>query len=93
MKPIRCFTCNKILGNKWKTIERLRHEQVPYPELYERIGVTRYCCKKVIMTSVDTDECEHVFDESLCVSSIVQRAPTDIEIHKIKTSNGFFTSV
>ena len=22
--PIRCFTCNKVIANKWKTYEKLR---------------------------------------------------------------------
>ena len=24
--PVRCFTCNKVVGNKWKTFEKLRNE-------------------------------------------------------------------
>lgn len=54
MKPIRCFSCGKILGNKWEAIDRLLHiEQMKLHEIYDRFNITRYCCKKTIMTSID----------------------------------------
>lgn len=58
MKPIRCFNCGKILGNKWQTIDKLLGEGVKLKEIYEMINVIRYCCKRIIMTSVDIGEIE-----------------------------------
>lgn len=53
MKPIRCYTCGKVLGNRWEIIEREMNNGVPLKEIYDKVKVTRYCCKRVIMTSVD----------------------------------------
>lgn len=65
MKPIRCFTCGKVLGNKWLVIDKLKQEEGwSYPDIFQKIGVTRYCCKKTVMTSVDSD------DDALNVSSL-----------------------
>jgi len=53
MKPIRCYTCGKVLGNKWMVVDRLQREQMPLKQIYEKIGISRYCCKRIILSSVD----------------------------------------
>lgn len=53
MKPIRCYTCGKILGNKWICIGKYLQDKIPLKEIYEKIGIRRYCCKRIILTSVD----------------------------------------
>lgn len=55
MKPIRCYTCGKILGNKWEAIDKLLSEKKTFKEIYELLLIRRYCCKRVILTSVDMD--------------------------------------
>ena len=59
MKPVRCFTCSKVLGNKWETINKLLEDGLELKEIYEKINIIRYCCKRVIMTSVDVMEIEN----------------------------------
>jgi DNA-directed RNA polymerase subunit N (RpoN/RPB10) len=56
MRPIRCFTCGKVLGNKWEVIDKLKTDECPMIEIYKIFGVTRYCCKKMVMTSHKDDE-------------------------------------
>lgn len=53
MKPIRCYTCGKVLGNKWEYIDRELENGVSLKDVYEKIKVTRYCCKRVILGAVD----------------------------------------
>jgi DNA-directed RNA polymerase subunit N (RpoN/RPB10) len=52
MRPIRCYTCGKVLGNKWEVIDTLISRGETLKEIYEFLGIRRYCCKRVIMTSV-----------------------------------------
>lgn len=52
--PVRCMTCGKVLGNKWKRLEELRARQAKMIEIYKALGLERYCCKKTIMTFVET---------------------------------------
>ena len=54
MKPIRCYTCGKVLGNKWCTVEKKLAEGMPMKEVYETIGISRYCCKRTVLASYDT---------------------------------------
>lgn len=53
MKPIRCYTCGKVLGNKWEIIEKLLREGRKLSEVYNMLMIRRYCCKRIVMTSVD----------------------------------------
>jgi DNA-directed RNA polymerase subunit N (RpoN/RPB10) len=55
--PIRCYSCNKVLGNKSLALEKYRKEgkekEGGYCDFFREQGIHRYCCKKVIMSSLD----------------------------------------
>ena len=50
--PVRCFSCNTVLGNKWTRIHELRDEGVPEPEIHTQLGLRRECCKFVVQTAI-----------------------------------------
>ena len=53
MKPIRCFTCGKLLGDKYEEFEsRVIKGESPDRALDE-LGVKRYCCRRMLLTSID----------------------------------------
>ena len=52
MLPIRCFTCGKVLGNKYEKFNTYNDKEKAYKEL----GIQRYCCKTILLTSIDTSE-------------------------------------
>jgi DNA-directed RNA polymerase subunit N len=53
MKPIRCITCGKLLGDKYDEFEqRVKKGESPASVLDE-LGVKRYCCRRMLLTSVD----------------------------------------
>lgn len=58
MKPIRCMTCNKVLGRYWNTIEKLLAQGVDYPGIFKRLDLSRYCCKKTVIASIDSNKVE-----------------------------------
>lgn len=51
--PIRCFTCNKIIGNKWIPYQKLLEEGVEAGEAMTSLGLKRYCCRRILLTHVD----------------------------------------
>jgi DNA-directed RNA polymerase subunit N len=57
MRPIRCFTCGKLLGDKFEEFDkRVREGQDP-KQVLDDLGLKRYCCRTVVLTSIDaTDE-------------------------------------
>ena len=51
-RPIRCFTCSKVLGNKYEKFDEYKDKEKAYRDL----GIERYCCKTILLTSIDTSE-------------------------------------
>ena len=57
MLPVRCFTCNKVLGNKERTFKTLQEKEVPMKKIWENLGLSRFCCQMIMLSHVDlTDQ-------------------------------------
>lgn len=51
--PIRCFSCGKPLAGLWeKYKERVAGGEEP-KKVLDSLGVTRYCCRAMLMTHKD----------------------------------------
>lgn len=63
MLPIRCFTCNKVLGHYSDYVEQNKIDI----NFFTKNHIERYCCKKILLTSVDIHkELYTKRDESFC---------------------------
>jgi DNA-directed RNA polymerase I, II, and III subunit RPABC5 len=51
--PVRCFTCGKVVGNKWEKYLSLLEEDVPEGEALDQLNLKRYCCRRMLLTHVD----------------------------------------
>ena len=54
--PVRCFSCNKVVGNKQLTYEKLLSEDKSANEALDILGLKRYCCRRMLLTNVDLIE-------------------------------------
>ncbi|MCD6467860.1 MAG: DNA-directed RNA polymerase subunit N [Thermoplasmata archaeon] len=64
MIPVRCFTCGKVIGSLYEEFNKRYQEyqraltngekpkETP-KEILDDLGVTRYCCRRMILTHVD----------------------------------------
>ena len=52
MEAIRCFTCGKVVGGKYAKFRKLI-QTISHEDALDTIGLHRYCCRRMIMTSVD----------------------------------------
>ena len=50
--PIRCFSCGKVIADKYEEYKELRSEGVPIDEVWEKVGIRRFCCKRMISSHV-----------------------------------------
>jgi DNA-directed RNA polymerase subunit N len=51
--PVRCFTCGKLLGDKYETYrERVEMGEKP-EEVLKELGLKRYCCRRMMVSHVD----------------------------------------
>lgn len=54
--PVRCFTCGKVIGNKWDTYLDLLQADYSERDALDALGLERYCCRRMVMCHVDLIE-------------------------------------
>ena len=54
--PVRCFTCGKVVGNKWEQYLQLLQSGKSEGEALTELGMERYCCRRMLLTHVDLIE-------------------------------------
>lgn len=63
--PIRCFTCMKVIGNKWETYKKYcckyvaEGSNVPEEKALDELRITRSCCRTRFLTHAE------LFDKKL----------------------------
>ena len=51
--PVRCFSCGKVVGNKWEPYaKRVAAGEAP-KEVLDDLGVSRYCCRRMLLSHVE----------------------------------------
>ena len=57
MIPVRCWTCGKVVANKWEPYKQLIHEQhLSETAALDRLKVLRYCCRRMLLSHVDQSD-------------------------------------
>jgi len=56
MIPIRCFTCGKVIANKWEKYKSHLNSGLSNSDALKNIGMSRYCCRRMFLTHVDVDD-------------------------------------
>ena len=51
--PVRCFTCGKVIGNKYERYLELTEKEVSKDEIFRELNLSRYCCKRMLTTHVE----------------------------------------
>lgn len=51
--PVRCFTCGKVIGNKWEEYQNMISEKILPGEALNKIGLKKICCRRMILSHVD----------------------------------------
>ena len=51
LPPVRCFTCNKVLAPYYT-----KHIETQTVELMTENNISRYCCRRMLLSSVDLTE-------------------------------------
>jgi DNA-directed RNA polymerase subunit N (RpoN/RPB10) len=51
--PVRCFTCGKEIASKWEPYRKMKAEGKPINEIWNELGITRFCCKRMLVSHVN----------------------------------------
>ncbi|BHF72379.1 hypothetical protein SprV_0401544400 [Sparganum proliferum] len=54
--PVRCFTCGKVVGDKWECYIGLLQAEYAEGDALDTLGLRRYCCRRMILSHVDLIE-------------------------------------
>ena len=47
--PIRCFTCGNLVADKWDEFLQLKEQEVPEAEIFKKLDLPRYCCRRMLI--------------------------------------------
>ncbi|MDG6922383.1 MAG: DNA-directed RNA polymerase subunit N [Nitrososphaerota archaeon] len=63
--PVRCFTCGKLVADKYSEFaNRVKNGEEPN-QVLDSIGLRRYCCRRMLISSMDViDQLMH-YNEAL----------------------------
>ena len=53
VRPLRCWTCGKLLGDKYEEFEKRVAKGEDPKQVLDSLGLKRYCCRSMMLTSVD----------------------------------------
>lgn len=63
--PIRCFTCGKLVADKWEEFARRIKAGEPPGEVLDSLGLKRYCCRRMLLSHVEIiDEVLRFYEEA-----------------------------
>ncbi|MHA1630768.1 MAG: DNA-directed RNA polymerase subunit N [Candidatus Heimdallarchaeota archaeon] len=53
MIPVRCFTCGKVVGDKYEEFERRVTGGEDPGKVLDDLGLDKYCCRRMLITHCD----------------------------------------
>ncbi|MEM3672804.1 MAG: DNA-directed RNA polymerase subunit N [Candidatus Bathyarchaeia archaeon] len=63
--PVRCFTCGKLIGDKWEEFARRTKAGESASEVLDSLGFKRYCCRRMLLSHVEIiDEVLRFYEEA-----------------------------
>lgn len=51
--PIRCFTCLKVIANKWEAYQELLNKNYSEADALDALKITRACCRRMFLGHVN----------------------------------------
>lgn len=54
--PVRCISCGKVIADKWEAYEKEVSGGKSPKKVLDDLGIKRYCCRAMFLTSVNLIE-------------------------------------
>jgi|TARA_B110000259_G_C14034207_1_gene408373 DNA-directed RNA polymerase subunit N (RpoN/RPB10) len=51
--PVRCYSCGKIVGNKWQKYCELLEKGLTKKDALNELKLKKYCCRNIILSHVN----------------------------------------
>lgn len=53
MFPVRCYTCDTVLGQHWMVFSKRRRDGCKEIDILKDLGQSRMCCRRMFLAHVD----------------------------------------
>lgn len=51
--PVRCFSCGRPVAQDWDEYDSRVQEGESPKDVLDSLGVSRYCCRRMLLTNVE----------------------------------------
>jgi len=65
--PVRCFTCGRLIGDKWHEYARRVKQGEDSRKVLDELGMKRYCCRRMMISHVE------IIDEFLSYTELAHK--------------------
>ena len=52
--PVRCFTCGNLVADKFEEYQNKEKSGEEPTKILDSLGIKRYCCRRMLLTTVET---------------------------------------
>ena len=52
--PVRCLTCGKLIADKYNEYQNKMKSGEEPTKILDSLGFDRYCCRRMLLTTVET---------------------------------------
>ena len=52
--PVRCFTCGSLVSDKFEEYQNKVKSGEEPAKILDSLGIKRYCCRRMLLTTVET---------------------------------------
>ena len=52
--PVRCFTCGNVVADKFDEYQNRVKSGVEPAKILDSLGIERYCCRRMMLTTLET---------------------------------------
>nr|AIF18094.1 DNA-directed RNA polymerase subunit N (rpoN) [uncultured marine thaumarchaeote KM3_81_E07] len=52
--PVRCFTCGGLVSDKFEEYQNKVKSGEEPAKILDSLGIKRYCCRRMLLTTVET---------------------------------------
>jgi DNA-directed RNA polymerase subunit N len=63
--PVRCFTCGNLVADKFEDFQNKMKLGEEPEKIFESLGIERYCCRRMLLTTVESIQQIIPFYESI----------------------------
>ena len=64
--PVRCFTCGNLVADRFEEYQNKVKSGEEPAKVLDSLGIKRYCCRRMLLTTVETIQQVLPFYEAMC---------------------------